>query len=188
MEHQEPSNWHGHELIARLQWSQRILLAKDDYKRLVPNECGVYRLRLVNCRSELIPIARFAKVDAGGVLYIGGTTNGGSLFGRFNKNLTGHSDGMRGKIEKNGKEQDLVQLWRDIHIVCPKASLTFEYAILRDGTEATAMEYLLHADYEAEYGEIPESGHRTPWPIHNNMHPWRVGIRNGQIERCRCQD
>lgn len=80
-----------------------------------------------------------------------------------------------------------MQFCRDIRVLRRNAGLTFEHATLRDRIEAMVMECLLHAVYAATYGEIPESGMKSPWPIHNPKHPWRVKIRNGEIERCRCQ-
>lgn len=186
-ERRQSEQWPGYELISRLQWSEPVPLARGGYKKMVPEQCGVYRLRLVDCKAEVIPVERFAGIDGGGILYIGGTTSGGPLRDRFSRHLRGHSDGMRGKTDKNGNVQNLVHFWHDIRLLCPNAGLTFEYAVLRDRTEAMVMECLLHAEYAAVYGEIPESGEKAPWPIHNAKHPWREKTRNGELERCGCE-
>ena len=163
----------------KLNWSG-IYPLKIDNQHLIPNGPGVYRVRIVDCNGVAVPILRQGGVwDEEGIMYIGGTTRSdtqGTLRKRFNKHRGAHVDGMRGKIDRNGNEQNLVQLWRDIRAVYPKAGLTFQYASLDDHLTAGVTESCLHCEYGKRFGEKPSSGKASL--LHNPQHPWREHLTN----------
>lgn len=155
----------------QLEWSDTIPMCEKNKKKIPPRP-GIYIVTIVDDELVPLPILREnRRWDYNGVMYIGGTTRNGSLQGRFSDHLGPHTDGMNGKIEKDGNEQDLVALWRDIRSVYPNAGLAFQYCELDSPSTAGLTEKLLQAAYILEFGENPESGKRSL--LHNPQHPWR---------------
>lgn len=152
-------------------WSSITPLSAEN-KSSIPDVPGVYRVYMVDGQMNPLPILRRnGKWDNDGIMYIGGTPISGTLKKRFYMHFRAHRDGMNGKIEPNGEEQDLVELWRCIRAVYPSAGLAFQYCKQTSNLDAKIAENNLHDKYEDAYGERGESGEVSL--LHNPDHPWR---------------
>ena len=154
-----------------LNWSSVIPMSAAN-KHTIPEVPGVYRVYIVDANMIPLPILRKnGNWDKEGIMYIGGTPRTGTLRGGFYMTFKAHRGGMNGKIEPNGKEQDLVELWRCIHAVYPGAGVAFQYSELASNLDAESAKRQLHQEYAAIYGENPQSGKDSL--LHDPDHPWR---------------
>lgn len=152
-------------------WSPVIPMSAT-HKTSIPDVPGVYRVYMVDVQMNPLPILRKnGNWDNEGIMYIGGTPGSGTLRKRFYMHFNAHRAGMNGKIEPNGEEHDLVELWRCIRAVYPGAELAFQYSEMASNLDAKPAENQLHKEYAAVYGEKPQSGKVSL--LHNPDHPWR---------------
>jgi hypothetical protein len=61
----------GFGILAEPAWSEPVCLTEYDIKRLIPDKCGVYRIRAFTRSGKARALSRCNAVDPAGILHIG---------------------------------------------------------------------------------------------------------------------